>query len=53
LAGFGNEHKGAFHFFGSAVSGPIHDACDVDILVDFSPDKVFDACDFAEKAYFE
>jgi predicted nucleotidyltransferase len=53
LADYGKAHKGAFHLFGSAVSGPIHDASDVDILVDFSPDAVFAACEFAEKACFE
>jgi predicted nucleotidyltransferase len=53
LANYGKAHNGAFHLFGSAVSGPIHDASDVDILVDFPPDRVFDACEFAEKACFE
>ncbi|MEI6398577.1 MAG: hypothetical protein WCO71_07400 [Pseudomonadota bacterium] len=53
LADYGKAHKGSFHFFGSAVSGPIHDASDVDILVDFASDTVFTACEFAEKACFE
>ena len=53
LAGYGKVHKGTFHLFGSAVNGTIHDARDVDILVDFAPDTVFAACEFAEKACFE
>ena len=53
LAIYGNEHRGTFHLFGSAANGAIHDASDVDILVEFPQDKIFAACEFAEKACFE
>ena len=53
LASYGNQHSGAFHLFGSAANGDIHDASDIDILVEFPQDRVFAACEFAEKACFE
>lgn len=53
LASYGNQHDGAFHLFGSAANGSIHDASDVDILVEFPREKVFAACEFAEKVCFE
>jgi len=53
LANYGSMHRGAFHLFGSAANGTIHDASDVDILVDFPQDRVFAACEFAGKACFE
>lgn len=53
LSAYGKAHHGRFHIFGSAIRGATHDQSDLDILVDFSRDGLFDAQDFAEKTCIE
>jgi hypothetical protein len=49
LAGYAAAHGGRFILFGSAVTGPLHDLSDVDIIADFPDAIVFDACRHADK----
>jgi predicted nucleotidyltransferase len=49
LADYATKHGGRFILFGSAVTGPLHDLSDVDIIADFPQAMVFDACRHADK----
>ena len=50
LAEYAREHGGRFLLFGSAARGDMRYDSDVDILVDFPPDTLDDAWNFAERA---
>jgi predicted nucleotidyltransferase len=50
LAAYAREHGGRFLLFGSAARGQMRFDSDVDILVDFPPDALDDAWNFAERA---
>ena len=53
LAAYAHEHGGRFLLFGSAARGEMRYNSDVDILVDFPPDALDDAWNFAERACWE
>jgi Nucleotidyltransferase domain len=50
LAAYAREHGGRFLLFGSAARGQMRFDSGVDILVDFPPDALDDAWNFAERA---
>ncbi|HVC63105.1 MAG TPA: nucleotidyltransferase domain-containing protein [Acetobacteraceae bacterium] len=53
LTDYARAHAGRFLLFGSAARGTMRFDSDVDILVDFPPDALDDAWNFAERACFE
>ena len=53
LAAYAREHGGRFLLFGSAARGQMRFDSDVDILVDFPPDALDDAWNFAERACWD
>ena len=53
LAAYAREHGGRFLLFGSAARGDMRYDSDVDILVDFPPDALDDAWNFAERACWD
>jgi predicted nucleotidyltransferase len=53
LASYAREHGGRFLLFGSAARGDMRYDSDVDILLDFPPDALDDAWNFAERACWE
>jgi predicted nucleotidyltransferase len=53
LAAYAREHGGRFLLFGSAARGQMRFDSDVDILVDFPPDALNDAWNFAERACWD
>ena len=53
LAAYAREHGGRFLLFGSAARGDMRYNSDVDILVDFPPDGLDDAWNFAERACWD
>ena len=53
LAAYAREHGGRFLLFGSAARGDMRYNSDVDILVDFPPDTLDDAWNFAERACWD
>jgi predicted nucleotidyltransferase len=50
LAAYAREHDGRYLLFGSAARGEMRYDSDVDILVDFPPDALDEAWNFAERA---
>jgi len=53
LTDYARAHGGRFLLFGSAARGTMRYDSDVDILVDFPPEALDDAWNFAERACFE
>ena len=53
LAAYAREHGGRYLLFGSAARGDMRYDSDVDILVDFPPDALDDAWNFAERACWD
>jgi predicted nucleotidyltransferase len=53
LAAYARQHGGRFLLFGSAARGDMRYNSDVDILVDFPPDQMDDAWNFAERACWD
>jgi Nucleotidyltransferase domain len=53
LAAYARQHSGRFLLFGSAARGDMRYNSDVDILVDFPPDALDDAWNFAERACWD
>jgi predicted nucleotidyltransferase len=53
LAAYAREHGGRYFLFGSAARGDMRYDSDVDILVDFPPDALDDAWNFAERACWD
>jgi predicted nucleotidyltransferase len=53
LGAYARQHGGRFLLFGSAARGDMRYDCDVDTLVDFPPDLLDDAWNFAERACWD
>jgi predicted nucleotidyltransferase len=53
LAAYARHHGGRFLLFGSAARGDMRYNSDVDILVDFPPEQMDDAWNFAERACWD
>ena len=53
LAAYARDHGGRFLLFGSAARGDMRYDSDVDLLVDFPPDAVDDAWNYAERACWD
>jgi predicted nucleotidyltransferase len=53
LAAYAREHGGRYLLFGSAARGDMRYDSDVDILVDFPPEALDDAWNFAERACWD
>jgi predicted nucleotidyltransferase len=53
LDAYARAHGGRFLLFGSAVRGEMRYDSDVDILVDFPPDRQVAAWNFAERACWD
>jgi predicted nucleotidyltransferase len=53
LSAYARQHGGRFLLFGSAARGDIRYDSDVDILIDFRPDTLDDAWNFAERACWD
>ncbi|MBV9248595.1 MAG: nucleotidyltransferase domain-containing protein [Acetobacteraceae bacterium] len=53
LTAYAREHGGRFLLFGSAARGTMRYDSDVDILVDFPPDTLDHAWNFAERACWD
>ena len=53
LAAYAREHGGRYLLFGSAARGDMHYDSDVDLLVDFPPDTLDEAWNFAERACWD
>jgi predicted nucleotidyltransferase len=53
LATYARQHGGRFLLFGSAARDNMRYDSDVDILVDFPPDTLDDAWNFAERACWD
>lgn len=53
LTNYAQAHGGRFLLFGSAARGTMRYDSDVDLLVDFPPDALDDAWNFAERACWD
>lgn len=53
LSSYARTHSGRFLLFGSAARNQMRHDSDVDILVDFSPNKLDAAWNFAERACWD
>jgi len=53
LAAYARAHGGRFLLFGSAARGQMRSDSDVDILVEFPPDRQAAAWNFAERACWD